>query len=87
MNQFQRLRAHQRHPRDAVIVTVRHSLGRTVADVAAVEVIADFPQPVPAALRAAEKLRQEAGLARIAIIVDDGVWRPEWGVLVEDRQN
>jgi len=83
MGEFRRLRANERQPRDAVIVTVRNTLGRTVADVAAVEVIADFPQPVPAALRAAEQLRSEAGFAQVAVIVDDGVWRPEWGALVE----
>lgn len=82
-SQFQRLRPHERQPRDAVIVTVRHALGRTVADVAAVEVIADFPRPVPAALRAAEQLRRDAGLSSVAVIVDDGVWRPEWGALVD----
>jgi hypothetical protein len=81
---FHRLRPNQRQPRDAVIVTVRRAPGRMVADVAAVEVIADFPSPVPVALAAAEKLRQEAGLSRIAVIVDDGEWRPEWGHLVED---
>lgn len=81
--EFKRLRAHQRQPHDAVIVTVRRALGRTVADVAAVEVIADFPLPVPAALRAAEQLRQTAGLAQVAVIVDDGDWRQEWGALVD----
>lgn len=81
--EFKRLRAHERQPHDAVIVTVRRALGRTVADVAAVEVIADFPLPVPAALLAAERLRQEAGLARVAVIVDDGDWRQEWGALVD----
>ena len=81
--ELKRLKPHERHPRDAVIVTVRRSIGRMVADVAAVEVIADFPQPVPAALRAAELLRQEEGLSKIAVIVDDGDWRPEWGQLVD----
>ena len=81
--EFQRLRAHQRQPHDAVIVTVRKALGRTVADVAAVEVIADFPLPVPAALRAAEQLRLASGLTKVAVIVDDADWRPEWGALVD----
>ncbi|HEY8576667.1 MAG TPA: hypothetical protein VIL88_10050 [Devosia sp.] len=80
--QLERLRADERQPRDAVIVTVRKALGRTVADVAAVEVIADFPLPVPQALKAAEQLRLEAGLKRIAVIVEDGDWRQEWGQLV-----
>lgn len=82
-NQFKRLQPHERQPRDAVIVTVRKALGRTVADVAAVEVIADFPMPVPSALLAAEQLRQQAGLNQIAVIVDDADWRPEWGTLVD----
>ena len=81
--ELKRLHPHQRHPHDAVIVTVRRALGRTVADVATVEVIADFPLPVPAALRAAETMRLENGLDRIAVIVDDGDWKPEWGVMVE----
>ncbi|SEP60096.1 hypothetical protein SAMN05428969_0066 [Devosia sp. YR412] len=81
--ELKRLKPHERHPHDAVIVTVRRSIGRMVADVAAVEVIADFPQPVPAALRAAEALRQEEGLSKIAVIVEDGDWRPEWGLLVD----
>ena len=81
--ELKRLHPHQRHSHDAVIVTVRRALGRTVADVAAVEVIADFPLPVPAALRAAETLRLENGLNGIAVIVDDGDWRPEWGLLVD----
>lgn len=81
--ELKRLKPHDRHPRDAVIVTVRRTFGRTVADVAAVEVIADFPQAVPAALVAAETMRQAEGLSRIAVIVDDDDWRPEWGLLVD----
>ncbi|MBU1333329.1 MAG: hypothetical protein KJ944_08980 [Alphaproteobacteria bacterium] len=80
--ELKRIHPHERQPRDAVIVTVRRALGRTVADVAAVEVIADFPRPVPAALEAAESLRQAEGLKSIAVIVDDADWRPEWGKLV-----
>ena len=82
-SELKRLRSNERHPWDAVIVTVRRSLGRTVADVAAVDVIADFPLPVPAALCMAETLLQDHKLKRIAVIVDDGEWRPEWGKLVE----
>jgi hypothetical protein len=78
-----RLHPHDRHPRDAVIVTIRRAPGRMVADVAAVEVIADFPQPVPQALRSAEALRQSEGLSKIAVIVDDGDWREEWGTLAD----
>lgn len=81
--ELKRLYPHQRQPHDAVIVTVRRALGRMVADVAAVEVIADFPVPVPMALKAAETLRLENGLNRIAVIVDDGDWKPEWGLLVD----
>lgn len=83
MPTLSRLHPHDRHPHDAVIVTIRRAPGRMVADVAAVEVIADFPQPVPAALRSAEDLCRREGLNRIAVIVDDGDWRPEWGVLAD----
>ena len=81
--ELKRLKPNERQPHDAVIVTVRRALGRTVADVAAVEIIADFPLPVPAALLAAETMRLENGLNRIAVIVDDGDWKPEWGLLVD----
>ena len=81
--QLKRLYPHDRLPHDAVIVTVRRALGRVVADVAAVEVIANFPLPVPAALAAAEVLRRQNQLNRIAVIVDDGDWQPHWGTLVD----
>lgn len=81
--ELKRLYPHDRHPHDAVIVTVRRALGRMVADVAAVEVIADFPLPVPAALKAAEALREQNQLNRIAVIVEDGDWQPQWGTLID----
>jgi hypothetical protein len=77
-----RLYPNDRYPRDAVIVTVRKAMGRTVADVAAVEVIADFPMSVPAALEAAERMRRSEGLSGIAVVVADEDWRPQWGELV-----
>lgn len=81
--ELRRLRPNERQPHDAVIVTVRRALGRTVADVGAVEMIADFPKPVPAALQDAEQLLAEAGLREIAVIIDSDIeWRPEWGTLV-----
>jgi len=83
MPHLKRLLPTERQPRDAVIVTVRRAPGRMVADVAAVEVIAGFPQPVPQALESAENLRQREGLGHIAVIVDDGDWRPEWGALAD----
>ena len=67
--ELKRLYPHDRLPHDAVIVTVRRALGRMVADVAAVEVIADFPLPVPAALKAAEALRLTAqDLLKLGVI-------------------
>jgi len=79
---LERLLPKTRVPWDAVVVTVRESLGRTVADVAAVDVIADFPLPVPAALAAAEELRQKTGLSRIVVMVEDErLWRNDWGEL------
>ncbi|MDB5621538.1 MAG: hypothetical protein JWR39_101 [Devosia sp.] len=79
---LERLLPKTRVPWDAVVVTVRESLGRTVADVAAVDVIANFPLPVPAALAAAEELRQRSGLNRIVVMVEDErLWRKDWGEL------
>ena len=79
---LERMLPKTRVPWDAVVVTVRESLGRTVADVAAVDVIADFPLPVPAALQAAEELRRKTGLNRIVVMVEDEkLWRKDWGEL------
>jgi hypothetical protein len=82
MSDYQHLRLGARIPWDAVIVTVRRALGRTVADVAAVEYIADFPMPVPKALATAAVLRDNMGLKRIAVrLEDEKLWQPEWGKL------
>ncbi len=85
MAQYERLSLGARTPWDAVIVTVRRSLGRTVADVAAVEQIAEFPMPVPRALTEAANLRDKLGLARITVrLEDEQLWLPEWGDLLGD---
>jgi hypothetical protein len=82
MATYERLHSGTRVPRNAVIVTVRRSLGRTVADVAAEDQIADFPLPVPRALEQAANWCKQMGFARIQVIVDDEqLWNPEWGVL------
>ena len=82
MSDFERIGLGSRTPWDAVIVTVRRALGRTVADVAAVEYIADFPMPVPKALETAALLRDRMGLKRIAVrLEDEKLWQPEWGSL------
>lgn len=82
MNEYERLPLGARTPWDAVIVTVRRALGRTVADIAAVEHVADFPMPVPTALTQAASLRDRLGLKRIAVVLEDeALWRPEWGHL------
>lgn len=82
MSDFEQISLGSRTPWDAVIVTVRRALGRTVADVAAVEYIADFPMPVPRALVAAAALRDKMGLRRIAVrLEDESLWQPEWGNL------
>lgn len=79
---FERLNLGARVPNDAVIVTVRRALGRTVADVAAVEYIADFPMPVPKALVAAVRLCDRMGLKRVAVMLEDEkLWQEEWGTL------
>lgn len=82
MSHFEQIGLGARTPWDAVIVTVRRALGRTVADIAAVEYIADFPMPVPKALAAAAVLRDQMGLKRIAVCLEDEkLWQPEWGSL------
>jgi len=87
MAQYERLTQGARTPWDAVIVTVRRSLGRTVADVAAVEQIAQFPMPVPRALCEAANLRDKLGLSRISVMLeDDKLWLPEWGDLTSSQQ-
>ena len=77
-------------PQDAVVLTVWHSGGRTVADVTCTScpgaedyIVADFPRPVPIALERAEQVRHHCGLQRIAVILtDESLWRSEWGTLV-----
>jgi hypothetical protein len=87
MSDFEQIDLGARTPWDAVIVTVRCALGRTVADVAAVEYIADFPMPVPKALAAAAVLRDNMGLKRIAVCLEDeNLWRPEWGSLIANTE-
>lgn len=84
MQNYQRLQPGSRTPWDAVVVTVRRGWGRTVADVAAVEQIADFPMPVPQALEEAAAMRERLGLARIAVMLEDEqLWRQEWGSLYD----
>ncbi len=83
MAQFERLPLGARMPWDAVVVTVRRALGRTVADVAAVEQIADFPLPVPKALVEAEHLRGRLHLKRVVVLLEDeALWNGDWGELV-----
>ncbi|WP_108459739.1 hypothetical protein [Devosia naphthalenivorans] len=73
-----------RMPWDAVIVTVRRSLGRTVADVAAMVEIADFPLSVPRALDQAATWCREKGLSNIRVILEDEqLWNADWGTLTE----
>jgi hypothetical protein len=82
MTVFERLQLGERYPWDAVVVTVRRSLGRTVADIAAVDEIADFPLPVPRALDQANRWCSEKGLKRIQVVLEDEkLWNTEWGVL------
>ncbi len=82
MATYERLPLGARFPPDAVIVTVRRALGRTVADVAAVDQIADFPLPVPRALEQASQWCGEMGLARIQVVLEDErLWNAAWGEL------
>lgn len=83
MAQYERLEAGARTPWDAVVVTVREQSGRTVADVAAVEHVADFPKPVALALADAAALQEKMGLSRTVVILsEDRLWNAEWGKLV-----
>lgn len=84
MSEYERLHYGARTPWDAVVVTVRRGVGRTVADVAAVEHIAELPMVVPKALLAAAALRDQMGLKRIAVLLEDeNLWQPEWGTLCD----
>lgn len=84
---YERLEPGARTPWDAVVVTVRRGWGRTLADIAAVEHIADFPMPVPAALGEAAALRDKLGLTRIVVmLMEEQLWRPEWGRLCEKAE-
>lgn len=84
MAEYERLEVGARTPWDAVVVNVREAIGRTVADVVAVEHVADFPKPVPRALEDAAELQKRMGLARIVVIVEDkSLWREQWGSLIE----
>ena len=81
---YERLPLGARVPWDAVIVTVRRSLGRTVADIAAVDQIADFPLPVPKALEQAKRWCEDKGLTRINVMLEDEqLWSADWGDLVD----
>lgn len=83
MAQYERLEAGARTPWDAVVVTVREVSGRTVADVAAVEHVADFPKPVALALADAAALQEKMGLNRTVVILsEEKLWKSEWGNLV-----
>lgn len=84
---YERLEPGARTPWDAVVVTVRRGWGRTLADIAAVEHIADFPMPVALALGEAATLRDKLGLTRIVVmLMEEQLWRPEWGRLCEKEE-
>ena len=84
MPSFQRLRPNSKPPWDSVLVTVWQSAGRTVADAAAPDLVAEQPCPVPIMLKKAEDIRRRVGLARVMVVLDeDALWRPEWGELVD----
>ena len=83
MAEYKRIAIDGRTPWDAVIVTVSRGAGRTVADVAAVDEIADFPMPVPEALEKAAILQERLGLTCIAVrLQEENLWRSEWGELI-----
>ncbi|MBJ3783090.1 hypothetical protein [Devosia sediminis] len=82
MPSYERFRKGMRTPWDAVIVTVRQGSGRTVADVGAVDYIADFPEPVPSALQRAEEVKRQLKLKRVVVLLEeDVIWRDDWGLL------
>jgi hypothetical protein len=84
MVEYERLHPGSRTPWDAVVVTVMEGFGRTVADIAAVEQIACHPLPVHQALEKAAALRDELGLRRIVVLIEnEKLWRSEWGRLLD----
>lgn len=91
MPHYERLRRQDTPPSDAVVVSLWHAAGRTVADVVCSEAkggadlsVAEFPRPVSVALERAEEVRKVARLSKVVVVVDDRkLWRSEWGQLLE----